>query len=114
MATSGAAPWVATPSVPRTECCGDAQTVLHELQDVIFRQERQMRAVFKAMDHAGSKGVRAHELLRGLRSMGVSLGEGVDADAAASRLVARFDKNGTGQLELGEFIRMIQSDADRM
>ena len=34
-----------------------------------------MRAVFKAMDHAGSKGVRAHELLRGLCSLGLVLAQ---------------------------------------
>jgi hypothetical protein len=46
--------------------------------------------------------------------MGVELGDDLDAPAAAARLVARFDRNGTGQLELGEFIRMLQSDADRV
>ena len=41
-------------------------------------------------------------------------GDDVDGAAAAAQLVARFDRNGTGQLELGEFIRMLQSDADRV
>ena len=93
---------------------GDAGTLLQELQDVIFRQERMMKSVFGMMDRSCTKGVDADELRRGLHSMGVELGDDLDAPAAAARLVARFDRNGTGQLELGEFIRMLQSDADRV
>ena len=85
-----------------------AAGILHDFQDVLFAEERTMRATFKAMDSGGSKGITPKELKRGLHSLGVEA-----SLADAQRLVRRFDVSGTGQLSLAEFVRMVQSDPER-
>ena len=81
---------------------------LRDFQDFLFAEERQMRATFKQLDSEGSRGVTAKELRAGLRRFGIELDK-----CAASRLVRRFDADNSGQLEFGEFVKMIQSDPDR-
>eukprot|EP00965_Chrysotila_dentata_P061446 2035213-Pleurochrysis_carterae.AAC.1 len=86
----------------------EAAAAVDELRELLFRQERNMRDVFKKLDRSGTKGLNARDLRSGLHSMGIDI-----SDAEAARIVARFDSDGSGQIELGEFVRMLQSDPDR-
>ena len=82
--------------------------MLHDFQDFIFRNERGMRDTWKKLDRSGTKGITAADFKLGLHKMGIEI-----EAAAAEQLVRRFDRGGNGQLELTEFIKMMQSDADR-
>jgi Ca2+-binding EF-hand superfamily protein len=86
----------------------DAKHVLEELQEALRQEALRMREAFRSFDDDGSGGITAAELQHGLRRLGVV----IDV-SAAEQLVRRFDTRSSGQLELGEFVKMVQSNPTR-
>jgi Ca2+-binding EF-hand superfamily protein len=86
----------------------DAKHVLEELQEALRQEALRMREAFQSFDDDASGGITAAELQQGLRRLGVV----IDV-SAAEQLVRRFDTGSSGQLELGEFVKMVQSNPTR-
>ena len=81
--------------------------VVSRLSDYIYGGGRKVREVFRRLDANGNRRVGVEEFIDGLLEIGVDIGT-----AEAEALLAQFDDDGDGQINLSGFMRMLAAQPD--
>ena len=81
--------------------------VISRLSDYIYGGGRKVREVFRRLDANGNRRVGVEEFIDGLLEIGVD----ISADEAEA-LLAQFDDDGDGQINLSGFMRMLAAHPD--
>ena len=72
----------------------------------MYEGQRKVRSTFKMMDRNGSGGLDVREAAAGFQKLGLELPLNVVA-----KLVETFDTKRNGELDYGEFLKLLQASA---
>lgn len=95
----------------------EAQLVTN-LREALFERRSNMQKMFKSIDLNDDGIVTLEEFLHALEGAGVAVGHEIDraraqvTDEEAARMLAYFDRSGTGFLHYNEFMRLLQGTLD--
>jgi len=80
----------------------DDVELLREFRKLLNEEKRKLRKTFQAMDKNGNKKLSTEEMKEGFTRLGLKCD-----DAVCSKLVQKFDLDGSGDIAYYEFVRMI-------
>ena len=95
----------------------EAQLVTN-LREALFERRSNMQKMFKSIDLNDDGIVTLEEFLHALEGAGVAVGHEIDraraqvTDEEAARMLAYFDRSGSGFLHYNEFMRLLQGTLD--